>query len=66
MKKSKPSSILVTGGTGFIGTHLVNTLVRRYPGVRIEVVDNLSNSTFPSERAEFFAGHGIVFHHCSV
>jgi len=62
----KQKRILVTGGTGFIGTHLVNTLLHRYPGVEIEVVDNLSNSTFPPQRAAFFAEHGVAFFHTSV
>jgi UDP-glucose 4-epimerase len=37
---SKPSSILVTGGAGYIGSHTVRQLVDR--GERVVVLDNLS------------------------
>ena len=36
-------SVLVTGGAGFIGSHLCEALVRR--GAQVAVVDNLSNGT---------------------
>ncbi len=32
--------ILVTGGAGFIGSHLINALFDKYPGVRISCIDN--------------------------
>ncbi|MEO8505345.1 MAG: NAD-dependent epimerase/dehydratase family protein [Acidobacteriota bacterium] len=38
--------VLVTGGAGFIGSHLVNGLVRR--GARVRVLDNLSSSRYPT------------------
>ena len=34
-------SFLVTGGAGFIGSHIAETLVRR--GDRVRVLDNLSS-----------------------
>ena len=37
----KPKSILVTGGCGFIGGHLVEKLMVQYPDARILVVDDL-------------------------
>ena len=36
------NSILVTGGAGFIGSHLVRLLVMKYPGTRIINVDSLT------------------------
>ena len=36
-----PQNILVTGGCGFIGSHLVNTLVKKYPQYNIITLDKL-------------------------
>lgn len=61
--------ILITGGTGFIGTHLVNRLVAMGAldsGIRIEIVDDLSSSTITPERLSFFKRHEILFHHQTV
>lgn len=38
-----PGTVLVTGGTGFIGTHLIDALIER--GENVTVIDNLSTST---------------------
>ena len=32
--------ILVTGGAGFIGSHLINSLFRDNPGIKITCIDN--------------------------
>lgn len=66
-KKKEPSDtktpvILVTGGAGFIGTHLINELVRRYPHADIDVVDDFSNSAVEAARKVFFDKHGINFY----
>jgi len=35
---------LVTGGLGFIGVHLCQTILARYPGCKLTIVDNLSST----------------------
>src|ERR1700676_726132 len=43
-------SILVTGGFGFIGSHLVELLLDLDPRVRVHVVDDLSTSPIDLSR----------------
>ena len=43
--------ILITGGLGFIGTHLLKRLVETEDCV-IDIVDNLSNNSLPPEEAK--------------
>lgn len=38
----KNKTILITGGAGFIGCHVVNRFVKRYPDTRIVVLDKLT------------------------
>lgn len=58
---SEPLKVLVTGGAGFIGSHLVDSLMVR--GFHVRVVDNLSSGDvnnikvwFGNERFEFVEG----------
>jgi UDP-glucose 4-epimerase len=46
--KIKQMSALVTGGVGFIGSHLSEALVRR--GIHVTIVDNLSSSKIQNIR----------------
>ena len=41
MAKLEPKNILVTGGAGFIGSHLINELIQK--GLNVVVIDNLSS-----------------------
>jgi len=43
---SSPSSILVTGGAGFIGSNLVLTLQERMPEARLTVIDDFRSGDF--------------------
>ena len=47
--------VLVTGGTSFIGSHLVDALVAR--GARVRVVDNLSSGSLDNIRGHVDGGH---------
>lgn len=40
------SSILVTGGAGFIGSHMIDFLLQEYPGQRVICIDKLTYACF--------------------
>lgn len=42
IKPYKQEKILVTGGAGFIGAHLINKLLQSYPEIELFNIDNLS------------------------
>ncbi|XP_072970180.1 bifunctional UDP-glucose 4-epimerase and UDP-xylose 4-epimerase 1-like [Typha angustifolia] len=57
-ESEKPTSILVTGGAGFIGTHTVLQLLRE--GFYVSVIDNLDNSVPEAlDRVRLLAGPAL-------
>ena len=47
----KPTSIIVTGGCGFIGSNFVRWVVDNHPGVRVTVLDKLTYAGNPENIA---------------
>jgi nucleoside-diphosphate-sugar epimerase len=41
MTEFTPRSILVTGGAGFIGSHVARALAAEFPAARVTVLDKL-------------------------
>lgn len=58
MRKDHAFTILVTGGAGFIGSHLVDELLAR--GFRVRVIDNLVNGK-KENLANHFGKHNFAF-----
>lgn len=62
MKQNKfKRSILVTGGAGFIGCHVVKRLVNRYPDYRIICLDKLTYAGNPANLAELNGKENYLF-----
>jgi UDP-glucose 4-epimerase len=59
LKEGKYTMILVTGGLGFIGSHIALSLLAR--GQEIVIVDNLANDFTNLERLEYISGMYIPF-----
>jgi dTDP-D-glucose 4,6-dehydratase len=60
------TTLLVTGGAGFIGSNFVRYIYKKYPGYKIIVLDaltyaasvtNLPENGFNNERFEFWYGN---------
>jgi UDP-glucose 4-epimerase len=61
-------NILVTGGFGFIGGHLIDYLTRNYPTDKIHVVDNLSSNPIPLDNLleELGSRPNLSYSLCSI
>ena len=56
----RPSTVVVTGGAGFIGSNLVRWLLRNEPAVRVVVLDALTYAGNLESLADAIAGHGAA------
>lgn len=56
-----PQSILITGGAGFIGSHVVDLLVERYPDYRIIVLDKLDYCAALDNISRHFSHPNLVW-----
>src|SRR5271157_3378817 len=50
--------ILVTGGAGFIGSHLLDALTLKYPNSKVIVLDDFSNSALSLDQMGARQAHG--------
>jgi len=61
-----PKNILVTGGCGFIGSHVVTHLARKYPDYNITVLDKLDYCSSVRHIDEVVEMHGVKFVHGNI
>ena len=59
-------NIIVTGGAGFIGSHVVRLLVNKYPEYRIINVDKLTYAGNPENLRDVEAAPNYVFEHADI
>ena len=59
-------TIMVTGGAGFIGSHVVRLLVNKYPGTRILNVDALTYAGNPANVSDVSDRPNYAFEHADI
>lgn len=59
-------NILITGGAGFIGSHVVRLLVQKYPQYRIVNVDKLTYAGNLANLADVEKASNYVFHRADI
>lgn len=59
-------NIMVTGGAGFIGAHLVRLLVNTHPDYRVINVDALTYCGLPENNADVAGAANYVFEHADI
>lgn len=58
--------ILVTGGAGFIGSHLVRLLTTKYPNYHIVVLDSLTYAGNMANLADCWKNNNLTFTHADI
>ncbi len=61
MMRDFKRNILVTGGAGFIGSHVVRLLVKKYPDYRIVNLDKLTYAGNPANLTDIAKAENYVF-----
>ncbi|WP_195164515.1 NAD-dependent epimerase/dehydratase family protein [Mesorhizobium sp. NBSH29] len=66
MSQNAPARILVTGGAGFIGSHLVDAVLSWFPSTQVTVLDALTYAANPGNLREARASGRMRLVHGSV
>ena len=61
-----PRNILITGGAGFIGSHVVTHLAKKYPSYNITVLDKLDYCSAKAHLDEILDQQGFEFIHGDI
>lgn len=57
----KYTNIVITGGTGFIGSNFVRYIHKKYPKVKITIVDKLTYASTVDTIADLLENKNIIF-----